>query len=110
MFAAAFDRVEGTWAEREPAHLRVLAELLARTPRPVWLLGEGIDVHRSSLPADVTVTPPERWRPRAGVVARLGVALAAAGRFVDPDRFVPTYLRKAEAEEKWDAEHGIPNC
>ncbi len=108
VFTARFERAAGGWVEREPAHVDTLAAVLARAPRPVHLLGEGIPYHEKFLPggdAGVVVTPAELWRPRAGVVARLGVALAAAGRFVDPDRLAPAYIRKAEAEEKWDAAH-----
>ncbi len=73
-------------------------------------MGEGLPYHPTAVPENgpgVVVTPPDLWRPRAGVVARLGVALAAAGRFVEPDRLGPTYIRKAEAEEKWDLEHPL---
>ena len=83
--------------------------MLGRSPRPVYLLGDGLPAHLPSVaadPQDVRVTPEPLWRPRAGVVARLGTALAAAGRFTDPERLVPVYIRKAEAEEKWDADHG----
>ena len=104
VFAATFDRTADGWAEREPAHLEGLTHLLERSPRPVHLMGDGIPSHRQYIPADagVIVTPPELWRPRAAVVARLGSALAAAGRFVDPDQLLPTYIRRAEAEEKYD--------
>ena len=106
VFAGRYERVDGRWVEREPAHLEPLAAVLARAPRPLVLLGEGIIAHRDTIPADVAVTPEPLWRPQAAVVARLGLLLSASQQFVDPDRFVPTYLRKAEAEEKWDAEHG----
>jgi hypothetical protein len=51
----------------------------------------------------VTVTPPDLWRPRASVVARLGAATAARGEFADPDRLTPIYIRRPEAEEKYEA-------
>jgi tRNA A37 threonylcarbamoyladenosine modification protein TsaB len=50
----------------------------------------------------VIVTPGELWRPRARVVAEIGGAMAREGKFTDPDRFAPIYLRKPEAEEKWE--------
>jgi tRNA threonylcarbamoyladenosine biosynthesis protein TsaB len=96
------------WIERESAHLGLLTEMLARAPRPVHLLGEGIPYHEKFIPkhdADVIVTPPELWRPRASVVAQLGAAMARAGEFVDPDRFTPFYIRRPEAEEKYEARH-----
>ena len=105
VFAARFERTAGGWAEREPAHVDTLAAMLDRAPRPLSLLGEGLSYHPPAAAAGVTVTPEALWRPRAATVARLGMALAAAGRFVEGDHLVPTYIRKAEAEEKWDATH-----
>ena len=105
IFTARFERVAGSWTEREPAHLGDLPAVLRRAPRPVHLMGEGIPYHLKFVPADhaeVIVTTTDLWRPRAGVVARLGTALAAAGRFVEADQLLPTYIRKAEAEEKYD--------
>ena len=89
----------------EPAHLDTLAAILARSPRPMHLLGEGIPHHRQAIPTDdpqILITPEETWRPRAAVVAHLGHALARAGHFTDPDRLTPIYLRRPEAEEKWE--------
>ncbi len=46
------------------------------------------------------------WRrmvPRAEAVVEIGHAMARRGTFVDPDRFAPIYIRKPEAEEKWEA-------
>jgi tRNA A37 threonylcarbamoyladenosine modification protein TsaB len=46
-------------------------------------------------------TPPESWRARAAVVAECGWAMARAGRFADPLRLTPLYVRLPEAEEKF---------
>ncbi len=105
VFAARFQRTAAGWVEREPARVEGLSAVLERSPRPVHLIGDGVTAHRRFIPSDVVVTPAELWRPRAGVVARLGTAMATAGRFTDPDRLVPVYIRQAEAEEKWDATH-----
>ena len=106
IFTARFERDDrGEWVEREPAHLDSLAAMLKRAPRRVHLIGEGIPYHEKFIPRDeasVIVTPPELWRPQARVVAQLGAAMARAGEFVDPDRFTPIYIRKPEAEEKWE--------
>ena len=110
VFTATFQRVAGQWTETEPAHLEALSAVLQRVPRPVYLIGEGLPAHQKHVPAQdagVIVTEPDLWRPRAGVVARIGTAMAAAGRFTDPDLLLPTYIRKAEAEEKYEATHGI---
>ena len=96
---------EGTWVTDEPAHLDSLAEMLARAPRPVYLLGEGIPFHTQFLPAgesSVVVTPPELWQARAKVVAQLGYQSARLGHFTSPQGLSPLYLRVPEAEEKYE--------
>ena len=81
--------------------------MLARAPRPVHLLGEGIPHHEKFISreeASVIVTPTELWRPRAAVVARIGSEMARRGEFADPDRLVPIYIRQPEAEEKFEVQ------
>lgn len=102
IFTARYERVDLQWVEREPARLDTLAAMLARAPRPVHLIGEGIDYHRAAIPldADVIVTNSSSWRARAEVVSEIGLAMAAAGEFADPMRLAPIYIRLPEAEEK----------
>ena len=112
IFTARFERDLSSsdgWIERESARLDSLKAMLERSPRPVYLLGEGIPYHEKFIAknqADVIVTPPEFWRPRAAMVAKIGGAMARRGEFADPDQLTPLYIRRAEAEEKWDAMHG----
>lgn len=97
----------GGWQVDEPARLDTLAEILSRSPRPVHLLGEGIPYHLSAVPADdsdVIITPPENWQGRAVEVARVGAAILASGGAVDPHRLTPIYIRRPEAEEKFEAQ------
>ncbi len=108
IFTGRFERVNELWIEREPAHLDALSAMIARSPRPVYLLGEGLPFHQKFIPANdegIIVTPEESWRARAAAVAAIGMELATAGQFTDPDRFTPAYIRKPEAEEKWLAEN-----
>ncbi len=80
------------------------AELLAALPRPLWIVGEGIDYHLNELRGpDVVIADREYWRPRAAGVFVLGRALDAAGRYVKHDQLVPTYIRLPEPEEKYRA-------
>jgi len=105
IFTARYTQQGGDTVQDEPAHLDTLKEMLARAPRPTHLTGEGLPYHHAALPADdpqIILTPEESWRPRAAVVAYLGHALARAGHFTDPDRLTPLYLRRPEAEEKWE--------
>jgi tRNA threonylcarbamoyladenosine biosynthesis protein TsaB len=106
IFTARFERLGDQWIEREPAQLASLTDMLSGSPRPVHLLGEGTPYHEKFLAnsvSDVIVTPMELWRPRAGSVARLGEVMARRREFTDPDRFTPIYIRKPEAEEKYEA-------
>ena len=106
IFTARFERVGHEWVEREPAKLDSLTAMLERSPRPVHLLGEGIPYHEKFIPRDdvsVIVVPPEAARARASVVARIGQAMARLGEFADPQRLTPIYIRRPEAEEKYEA-------
>ncbi|MDB5329088.1 MAG: hypothetical protein JWP03_239 [Phycisphaerales bacterium] len=99
----------GVWTIAEPAHLDSLAEMLRRSPRPVHLVGEGIPYHEKFLPHDdaaVLVTPETLWRARAATVAEIGFAMARAGEFTDPQTLTPLYIRRPEAEEKFEASAG----
>ncbi|MGE5610120.1 MAG: tRNA (adenosine(37)-N6)-threonylcarbamoyltransferase complex dimerization subunit type 1 TsaB [Bacillota bacterium] len=103
IFTARFERLQEQWVEREPAHLDSLAGMLARSPRPVYLLGEGIPYHQKFIPPNdpsVIVTPEDLWRARARVVAQLGIEMALKGQFADPYKLTPIYIRPPEAEEK----------
>jgi len=112
IFTARFERAadadddpDAAWVEREPARLDALSAVLARAPRPVHLLGEGIPYHLQFIPPTdpaVIVTPEPLWRARASVVAAIGGTMAATGQFADPDRLTPIYIRPPEAEEKFD--------
>ncbi|HWE98133.1 MAG TPA: tRNA (adenosine(37)-N6)-threonylcarbamoyltransferase complex dimerization subunit type 1 TsaB [Tepidisphaeraceae bacterium] len=107
IFTARLHREDsGRWTVAEPAHLDSLAEMIRRSPRPVHLLGEGIPYHEKFLPktdASVIVTPEPLWRARAAVVAEIGFAMAKAGEFTDPQTLTPLYIRRPEAEEKFEA-------
>ncbi len=98
------DASSGEWTPIEPAHVDRLADVLARAPRPVHLLGEGLPCHRQAIDGSdpsIVLLPEDSWRARASVVARLGWAMAQRGQFADPYALTPIYIRPPEAEEKW---------
>ena len=106
VYTAVFANGSGGPEVVEPAHLDSLAAVIARAPRPVHLIGEGIPYHRKFIPAEdpgVIETPPELWDARAAAVVEVGDALARRGQFTEPDRLAPVYIRRPEAEEKWAA-------
>jgi len=105
IFTARFSRVGSEWREEEEAHLDTLVGMLERASRPVYLLGEGLPYHEKFIDkADSSVisTEPESWRARASVVARLGWEMAKRGEFSAADALAPIYIRRPEAEEKWE--------
>jgi tRNA threonylcarbamoyladenosine biosynthesis protein TsaB len=106
IFTASFERDHERWMPLREAHLGTLVEMLATTARPLHLLGEGIPFHRKFIPADdpqITMTEETTWRPRAQIVAKLGWQLARDGQFTKPMDLLPIYIRRPEAEEKFDA-------
>lgn len=105
VYAAVFRLVDDRYQKTVDACVMTPAELLARAPRPLAVLGEGVDYHRQALTgSDVDLLPAER-RPRAEVVYQLGWQLAEANQFADPKALIPIYLRRPEAEEVWNARH-----
>lgn len=102
VFTARFEKHDDAWREAEPAHLDSLAAMIARAPKPVHLIGEGIPYHAKFIPTNgsVLIAPEDTWRARAAAVAKLGAVKATKGDFVDSFTFTPIYIRKPEAEEK----------
>ena len=93
------------WTPLQPAQLCTLPQILAKSPRPVHLLGEGIPFHRKFIgdgETQVHIADESLWRPRASAVARLGFNLARNGEFTDAMSLLPIYIRRPEAEEKLD--------
>lgn len=91
--------------EHISAELSPLAEVLARVPRPLTLLGEGITAHRESIPADdsITILSEDFWTPNAVTVGRMALLLAQQGDFADAFKLTPVYMRKPEAQERMEA-------
>ena len=84
-------------------------EILARWPRNIQLLGEGIAYHRDAIDGaglDSRVLEPATAVPRAAALYRLGRWRADRGEFTARDALLPLYLRKPEAQELWEARHG----
>jgi tRNA threonylcarbamoyladenosine biosynthesis protein TsaB len=105
IFTARYVNQNDQPIEVEPAHLDTLTAMLQRAPRPVQLIGDGIPYHQASIPTDdpgVNVLPKPLWRPRAAIVAKIGLHLSAAQAFTEPDQLTPLYIRRPEAEEKWE--------
>ena len=77
-------------------------ELTSRTdPRPLTLLGRGLKAYGGllleHLGARARLAPEPDWDLRPGIVARLGIEAAGAGRAVEPQRLAARYLRPVDA-------------
>lgn len=82
-------------------------ELLAKAPHPLWIVGEGLRYHARNLTSDdVTHAPQDLWMPLAENVLRCGLRRARAGLSIPAEQLQPLYLRRPEAQEKWEALHG----
>jgi tRNA threonylcarbamoyladenosine biosynthesis protein TsaB len=107
VFAAAFELRDGTCSKLIDAHIVEPGEFLARCPRPLAVLGEGITHHRQAVDASGAIVLPEPlWWPRVEQVYLVGKRMADAGRFTPANDLLPLYLRRPEAEEKWEKLHG----
>lgn len=111
---AAFDEVIAP-------HLVHLPDLLAKSPRPLLVLGEGVKYHMQHLLAagveeggskdqgeestkeGITIAPEELWYPKASNVVHLAQQLIERGAFADPFKLTPLYIRKPEAQERMEA-------
>jgi tRNA threonylcarbamoyladenosine biosynthesis protein TsaB len=109
LYAAVFCRAADTYEKIIDACLITPADLLARAPRPLAILGEGVGYHPQALTADrVQILPQDFHRARADMVHRLGWALARQNIFTDPNILIPVYLRRPEAEELWESRRSKP--
>ena len=88
-----------------PAELSPLAGVIARAPRPLTILGEGITAHREAIPADasITILGEDFWTPNAVTVGRMALLLAQRGDFAEAFKLTPVYMRKPEAQERMEA-------
>ncbi len=73
---------------------------------PVIFTGEGAMSYKDEIiddmGGDVLFAPPEKLVPSPANVASLGMKKALREEFSDPVSLVPVYLRKSEAEMKWN--------
>jgi len=111
-FVAAYRRTPGAGNDAEyekilPDCLMTSSQFLerfgTRQEEPIWLLGEGLLYYKDMFKSEnIHVAPEEYWRPRASKVHLLGLKKALAGQFADPLTLQPAYIRRPEAEERWE--------
>lgn len=106
VYAAAYRREGDVYRRVHGPVLASPAEFLAGCAPDVCVLGEGVDYHRPALEAaGVTLLDPTIYPARAENVFAIGLELAQAGQFTPPGDLIPLYVRRPEAEEKWEQLH-----
>jgi tRNA threonylcarbamoyladenosine biosynthesis protein TsaB len=93
--------------DSEPAVLP-LAEFIARAPKPLMLIGEGLMYQKLDLSvySDVMSADISLYYPTAEGVWTVGRRLAAQGQFTEYHHLLPIYARRSEAERLWELRHG----
>ncbi len=80
-------------------------ELAGRIDAPVVFLGEGAMIYRELLQDRLgdraCFAPPDRMSPSASTVACAGLEQIRGGTVCDPERLIPFYIRRSEAEVRW---------
>lgn len=109
VFAQCFALRNGTYQAVDKADERAPAEYLA-TLGAVAVLGEGVGRHGAAIAAcpGATVLTDELHAASARQVFRLGRGLAAQGAFVPAGVLTPVYIRRPEAEERWEKRQSTP--
>lgn len=103
-YASVFDRGEKGWTKifgtETVTAENLLAWLAEQKKDKVYLLGEGLVYYADTFKAPFTAILDEKyWIPTAGGLFRVGRRQAAQGKFADPARLSPLYIRKPEAIE-----------
>ena len=100
VFAGRYERVDGIWVEREPAHLDRFAEALGAL-LPDLSSRRGAERFHSAGRARHRRNAARSLGPNRFESCQAGGADGSAGSFITPDALAPLYLRQSEAEEKW---------
>lgn len=107
VFGAAFRLMGGCYRPILEAQMDAPQAFLARCPRPLAVLGEGIPNHRQPiLDSGAAILDPSSWVARTENVVRVGLSLADAGHYTAAGELLPLYIRRPDPEEKWERLHG----
>jgi tRNA threonylcarbamoyladenosine biosynthesis protein TsaB len=103
VFAACFEFADGAYAPiDEPAEREPVQYLNSLGKVTVW--GEGVERHRDGIAGCERAVMPEGAEHDADpkVVYALGWRAAVRGEFTDARECTPVYVRRPEAEERWE--------
>ena len=89
-----------------------IEDILGGIKTKVIVAGAGINNYRKNIKEILgdraIISPEELWIPRPGSLARLSEERFKKGRLPHPDSILPLYLKKSEAEIKWERYHSHP--
>jgi tRNA threonylcarbamoyladenosine biosynthesis protein TsaB len=106
VFGAVYEFHGGEYRRLTGPNLDVPAAILAAAPKPISVIGEGVDYHRQAIEASgAVILDQSLWLPTAANVYKLGRRLAERGRFIAAMDLAPCYVRRPEAEELWEKRH-----
>ncbi|MCB9849213.1 MAG: tRNA (adenosine(37)-N6)-threonylcarbamoyltransferase complex dimerization subunit type 1 TsaB [Phycisphaerales bacterium] len=107
VFAASFALQDQAYVPMDEPDERDPADYLASLGE-VAVLGEGVARHAEVLKRlpNVTVLADELHEARAAIVYQLGREQAARGDFIAQNELAPSYIRRPEAEERWEERQG----
>jgi tRNA threonylcarbamoyladenosine biosynthesis protein TsaB len=111
IYTAAFEREAekkaSSYRKTVDAHMTDPLPFLSSLPTPLVVLGEGVDYHTEAIQASgATVLDKSLWPGRAENVYHVGIEMANANQYTDTGDLLPLYIRRPEAEEKWEKLHG----
>lgn len=105
VYGGIYQRQAGKLQPVLPDQHIALADLLAKIDRPAIFVGDAVkfkELIQEALPTATIVTDDVINLPNAAQLGKLGFEAPAAS---DIQNFVPTYLKKVEAEEQWLKTH-----
>ena len=107
VFTAAFDLSDDACRKCLDAQLADPSAFLSQCAKPIAALGEGVPYHQEAIKAGgATVLDEAFWWPRVENVYQVGIELARQGQYTPGSELLPLYIRRPEAEEKWEKLHG----
>ena len=102
-FTAVFEKMDQNWIKTHPDSLLRADEFIKSVKpetNPIWLLGEGLVYYKDKFKADgVSFLDEKYWSATAAGVYKAGRILASQGKYTDPEKLTPLYLRRSDAEE-----------
>ncbi len=109
VYAAVFDRqVDRYVRQTDPAEWDPV-ELFANLTPDTAIMGEGVPyISEQIRHSNLRILPDESFPALAHSVHELGHSAARQGRFDDPAKLIPIYVRRPEAEEIWERRHRQP--